>query len=275
MAEERMKTTWTTRRWMKLIDEWMGEQHHATMPWKDVLRMEGGYGGTKIKSVADAMKPENEGTWPNIWFRSHQTDFSVYRRHDYVYSLLFGRMISKGTISVVGQYLANRADKPVRLNDWGGTIFTAIDMLELLPVGSRINMVNLRSPQMDFAAWIIEKFALSESIHLLAEDHPYSDGYHYDLIAGPVLLSETLEHCLEPFGYLLNPVLIMMYGLEIFTANSFCTPAYGHFIPVIIDGKSYATTRTANKAFREKMEGIGFVGTKLPGWNSRAWKWTR
>ncbi len=260
---------------MKLIDQWMGEEHHSTIPWKDVLRLEGGYGSDKISSVADAMKPENEGTWPGIWFRSHQTDFSVYNRHDYVYSLLFGRMISKGTISVVGKYLAARTSEPVQLNDWGGTIFTAIDMLELLPVGSRINMINFRSPQMAFAEWVIETFKLEESIKLLDENWPYLGGNPYDLISGPVLLSETLEHCEKPFDYIGDHILTVMHGVELFTANSFCTPAYGHFIPVIINGKMYHTTRTANKAFREEMEKIGFVGAKLPGWNSRAWKWTR
>jgi hypothetical protein len=266
---------WTNRQWLKLIDEWMGLHGRATLNWKDVIGLEGGYGREKIKSVADALKPENAGTWPGIWFQSGQKDYSVYQRHDYVYSLLFGRGISHGSIDIVGRTLRDASPvHPVDLMDWGGTVFTAMDLLTLLPTGSQIYMVNVKSPQMVFAEWIIDKFHLEESIHVLDEDSSIvTDGG--DEFNGTILLSETLEHIREPLYYLHVKLLRQVGDVELFIANSFCTPAYGHHVPIIMRGKECATVRQANKEFREGMEGFGFAGEKMMGWNSRMWRWTK
>lgn len=264
----------TNKQWIKLIGGWMGENGRATLAWKDVLGLEGGYGADKIKSVEDAKKPENEGTWPGIWFQSDQKDFSVYKRYDYVYSLLFGRTISAGSFAIVAKDLAEKHQRAISVVDWGGTIFTAVELLDKLPKGSRVEIVNLPSPQVEFAKWARDKLEIDSELLVVATEGEILEPDE-SLHEGPIVLSETLEHIQEPVAYIVDTIGRVAWLNDIYTASSFCTPAYGHPIPININGVACHTPRQANKQFKHSMELLGFSGTRLPGWNSRVWRWTR
>jgi hypothetical protein len=84
-----------------------------------------------------------------------------------------------------------------------------------------------------------------------------------------VVMSELLEHIQEP------DILVLALknaGVRHFYfASSFCTPAYGHHIPITIGGEACYTPKQANKAFRRIMEQSEIELTKLPGWNSRVY----
>lgn len=258
------------REWLRLIDRYMGECHRASLDWNTVMELEGGYGQHKIKSVAEAMEPKNSGTWPGIWFQSKQTDYTVYRRFDYIYSLLFGRQISGGTIKMVIEELKDRKDYV--LVDWGGTVFTAEDLLGALPYITRLYTINFQGPQMYFALWFYNEIQLDPRWHWGYEDDmkPHVHNYISDLDKGVWLFSETLEHIEKPLEYW--DLLDTSYGIEeAYVANSFCTPAYGHHIPINMDGRECVTVRTANKAWRQGMEKRGYTLRKVEGWNSRLW----
>jgi hypothetical protein len=276
---------------MALIDEWMGLNHRATLDWSTVMKLEGGYGASKISSVEQARLPENEGTWPGIWFQSGQTDYTVYGRYDYVYSLLFGRQISAGSMKIIAEHiptlgLTEGFAKPM-LWDWGGSIFTSHDLhCYLHDQIDSVVMVNLLSPQLEFAKWFIRR---------LMETAPEEDDFGYVGIStiveeralpflrerlGPhgtdesgsrsiVIMSEVLEHIQNPEELILN---IAKAGIDHFYfASSFCTPAYGHHIPIRIGRRDCETPRVANKTWRTWMEGFGIELTKLYGWNSRVY----
>jgi len=255
----------------------MGLNGRATLGWKSVLGLEGGYGENKIKSIDDAMLSENEGTWPGIWFQSGQKDYSVYSRYDYIYSLLFGRQISAGTIKMVIDDLTNRGlwTPKFVLIDWGGTAFTAKDLLGSdIPI-SALWTINFKGPQTDFALWYFRKETFTPRWFLGYEDSLESR----TLLRGGLrlreepkiwLFSEVLEHIKSPLDYWDN--LCAEFDIkEAYIANSFCTPAYGHHIPIIMDGKECYTVRTANKAWRKGMEERGYILRKMKGWNSRLW----
>jgi len=271
----------TRKDWHKLIDEFMGLHSRSVLDWDAVLGLEGGYGQEKIKSIEDAIKPENEGTWPYIWFKSEQTDFSVYNRWDYIYSLLFGRQISGGTIKMVIDDLLNRSlwTSKFVVVDWGGSAFTAQDLLDSDVPISRLYTVNFEGPQMDFANWYFRKKTSSKRWHRFYEDDP--DPYSLGYLRGASeknyvvwLFSEMLEHVKNPLEYwdLLDDLFNIK---DAYIANSFCSPAYGHHVPIIMDGKECHTVRIANKAWREGMEKRGYTLTKMKGWNSRLWRCKR
>lgn len=267
----------TNRQWLTIINKFMALNSRTSLTWKEVLKLEGGYGQEKIKTIEDALKPENEGTWPGIWFRSNQTDYSVYNRYDYIQSLLFGRMISSGTIKMVVDDLMNRSLWTPRfiLIDWGGSAFTAKDLLDSDVPIRRLFTVNFRGPQMDFADWYFREEAFSPRWFREYEDVLESrEALNYrmrDQEEEPTwLFSEVLEHVKSPLDYWDN--LCKEFDIkDAYIANSFCTPAYGHHIPVIMDGKECHTVRIANKAWRKGMEERGYTLRKIKGWNSRLW----
>lgn len=278
-----MKTRTSTRTksrrdWHKLIDQFMAENKRSTLDWQTVLGLEGGYGASKIKSVEDAIDPKNEGTWPYIWFKSDQTDISVYKRYDYIYSLLFGRQISSGTIALTAKHIDERAQKekwgqPALLVDWGGSIFTAVDICDLADSVQGVILVNLDGPQLEFADWFIweNRYPIGICRENEFEELRYLNDRDHPVI---FLFSEVLEHEKEPIRYLesLDKVLPLD---DLYVASSFCTPAYGHYVPITIRNKDYHTVRSANKAWRAAMEGNGYELTKIQGWNSRLWRCRR
>jgi len=268
------------RAWMKKIDEFLIMNGRATLDWSTVLGLEGGYGKSKIKTVKDALDKRNEGTWPYIWFSSGQTDYSVYGRYDYLYSLLFGRQISANTIALTIKTLEAEREE-VNLIDWGGTIFTALDLV-LSPAIRTVTIVNYDGPQLDFARWILgqpqfERYL--DYVFVLGEDYVFRVPGRLRIIArqkiGTVFLfSEVLEHLKKVTVYWDR--VDDTFGIDrAFVANSFCTPAYGHHVPIIIDGQTYSTVRTANKAWRKAMEERGYRLRKVEGWNSRLWELNR
>lgn len=277
----------TRKQWMKAIDTWMGQERYATQDWATTVALEGGYGKTKIKSVEEAMQPEAEGTWPGIWFQSHQTDYTVYARHNYVYSLLFGRLISGGSIRIIADHIPTLGLRQPVLFDWGGSIFTSHDLWCYLEGKiDHIVMVNLESPQIKFAKWWLT--GLADCLRLAhvvdGEDSPFLYGGISVLDEGRapealpdlypdekpiVIFSEVLEHLQECQETILA---LKLLGIKHFYfASSFCTPAYGHHIPILIDGQNCFTPRQANARFKETMAYHGITLTKVPGWNSRVY----
>jgi hypothetical protein len=266
----------TKRDWLKLIDLWMSKNSYATLDWNTIMGLEGGYGSQKIKTIEDAVDPKNEGTWPYIWFNSDQKDYGPYAKHSYVYSLLFGRQISAGTINMVTQHLETRAqterwEDPCMVVDWGGSIFTATDLYEMSKAIEAVAMVNLwDTAQMEFALWFLDNHAYP--IDILPEDALNVVLTRIESFGGPIvfLFSEVLEHEKEPMKYFddLSEALPLD---DVYVASSFCTPAYGHHIPVIIDDEECHTVRIANARWRTAMEKRGFNLIKIEGWNSRLW----
>ena len=267
------------RFWLKLIDRFMGIHKRSSLSWKAIVQLEGGYGKDKIKSVEEAMLPENEGTWPGIWFQSKQTDLSIYARYDYIYSLLFGRQISGQSISIIAAALEKRAKEewatPYRVIDWGGSIFTAVDLLDLTPTIGSVVLVNLTTPQYFFSMFAIEELGLGSRIKLVEEESWAIKLPPYLEYEGPIVivLSEVLEHIRHPIEYL-QDLLETLRLHDMYIASSFCTPAYGHYIPIFIGEKECHTARVANKRFIECLKELGYNLTKQEGWNSRVW-WVR
>lgn len=271
----------TRKDWHKLIDEFMGLHSRSTLDWDAVLGLEGGYGQEKIKNIEDAIKPENEGTWPYIWFKSDQKDYSVYNRYDYIYSLLFGRQISGGTIKMVIDDLLNRSlwTPKFMLIDWGGSAFTAKDLLDGDAPIKGVYTVNFKGPQMDFAMWYFTEKVPTSRWFAGFEDG--LDSRHMirktlEVVELPIvwLFSEVLEHVKSPLEYWDN--LCAEFDInDAYIANSFCTPAYGHHVPIIMDGKECHTVRIANKAWREGMKKRGYILRKMEGWNSRLFHCTK
>jgi hypothetical protein len=239
------------------------------------MALEGGYGKAKIKSVEEAMQPEQAGTWPGIWFQSNQKNLSVYRRYDYLYSLLFGRqMISGGTVAHMTRHLDTRwHEKEYHglVVDWGGSVFTAQDILDMSYTVGSVYVVNFEGPQLEFTEWYFSHY--DPNIYPFDEEKDLEHlGRMIKKHKGPVtwLFSEVLEHEPRPIQYFANLASEFHFD-EAYIASSFCTPAYGHYIPIIIGGQEYRTTRTANKAWRNAMGAIGYKLEKIEGWNSRLW----
>jgi len=263
------------KEWLRLIDRFMGIHRRSSLSWDAIVQLEGGYGQEKIKSVAEAMLPKNEGTWPGIWFQSKQTDLSVYARYDYIYSLLFGRQISGQSISIIAAALEKRTKEeewatPYRVIDWGGSIFTAVDLLDLtLAIGSVI-LVNLTTPQYFFSMFVIEELGLGSRIKLVEEENWAAQLPPYLGYGGPIVivLSEVLEHIRYPIEYL-QGISETLNLHDMYIANSFTTPAYGHYVPITIGDIKCYTSRKANAAFKRCMEELGYELMKLEGWNSR------
>lgn len=257
----------------------MGINRRSSLGWKAIVQLEGGYGKDKIKSAEEAILPENEGTWPGIWFRSKQTDLSVYGRYDYIYSLLFGRQISGQSISIIAAALEKRAeeewDAPCRVIDWGGSIFTAVDLLDLTPAIDSVVLVNFATPQYYFSMFAIKELGLGPRVNLVEEGSWARQLPPYLEYEGPIIivLSEVLEHIRHPIEYLQNLSETLRLH-DMYIASSFCTPAYGHYIPIFIGEKECHTPRAANARFKDCLKKLGYNLTKQEGWNSRVW-WVR
>jgi hypothetical protein len=256
------------------------------------MALEGGYGADKIATIEQAILPENEGTWPGIWFKSGQTDYTVYGRYDYVYSLLFGRQISGGSIRIISDHIGSMKwslfSKPT-IFDWGGSIFTTHDLLcNLEDKIDHVVMVNLPTPQVEFAKWFIKRIiesVIDPEIDLIlygamsvgdeARMLPFIEreyGVNEVDAEGSrpiVVMSELLEHIQSPEILVSN--LVTAGVKHFYFASSFCTPAYGHHIPITIDGAQYETPRQSNKAWKIAAERLGIKLTKLAGWNSRVY----
>jgi hypothetical protein len=272
----------TKRQWLKLIEQFMQENKRVALDWPTVLDLEGGYGQDKIKSVEEALEPSKSHTWPGIWFQSGQKDYSVYNRYDYIYSLLFGRQISGGSIKLVCNDIMAREEiwgdpyYPLII-DWGGSIYTSLDILHYLGGEASMAIVNYEGPQLEFARWALQEqpIDIRTSFQTIVDEKTImEEPYFWTWVqewGGPViwLFSEVLEHLNNPSVYWRQ--IEENFGKidDAYVASSFCTPAYGHHIPIYIGGKPYSTPRTANKAWREREADRGYELRKVEGWNSR------
>ena len=221
--------------WMKEVDEWMFEKGQPTMNWFEIVRAEGGYG----KDFSED-KELDLFTHPGRWFGSGQTDFDLYSEYGYVYSLLFG------ALQISGQVYRDFAQRSLgkAINDVGGSIFTAAILLKYGIEAVNISNVS-DSPQLEFAQHIIKKFDLPVSVGSERPD------------AG-CILSEYLEHFYEPTVELERVLDAVKPKSAVALSSSFCMPAYGHFIPIFINGAEHATPRAANKAFINYIEAKGW-----------------
>lgn len=227
--------------YMRFIDAFMTERELPTMTWEDVLKAEGGHGSAFFKTKEEAiLHPE---THPGRWFASGEKDFGLYNEYPYIYSLLFGALqISRQTYYHFGKNFASGAI----VNDVGGSIFTAIHLLR--SGAAEVIITNVGdSPQLEFAKWLAKRLNVESQIHVEAKP-----------VRGmPTVMSEYLEHFQKPL-FEFDVVATSSGGKIVATANSFCTPAYGHFSTLIIDGNTYSDRRSANKAFREGLKKRGF-----------------
>lgn len=285
--------------WMKLIDHWMKMNGVPTYTWEEIVELEGGYGKDCIRTIDEATKPENEHTFPGRWFQSGQTDFGLYEEFIYVYSLLFGRvLISKNTLPYTAYDIQHtRGIDNAVLMDWGGSIFTAAALLRWFP---EVGVVNFAGPQTHFGMWITDELEVHDRILWFIEtDEVYADPTHrptpnqrseglkvlgvsdwVDLAKEqerkPIaLLSEVLEHIQSPGRYLSGKVSATGGFNDIYIANSFCTPAYGHHVPITISGEEVFTKRKANAALKRYLKNDFWQYETVHGYNSRVkhvWK---
>lgn len=275
-------------KWMGLIAEFMKTKGFDIWDWDMVLKHEGGYGESKIKTLDEALKYPNTFAMPARWFQSDQKDLGCYSEPGYVYSALFGKEISQYTFSAMKfhfpmqvvtraaeEFIDRKPQKKIQFIDWGGTIFTSYSILKMydnLEQLAGVHLVNVKSPQTDFAAFAREKIGVDEgtlvkniSIHFETEDFAWLRQMTSEYRVF-VVLSEILEHMNHPEKLVKD---LMDAGVtDFYIANSFCTIAYGHYIPITIGGKEYSTTRHANKAFKEEMTKLGLEYSKVEGFNS-------
>lgn len=216
----------SNRAWIKLLDKWSKDIGERTYTISEISRTN--------KPIIDA------------WFDGGQSDFTEYSKHRYCYQAMWCYAgVSRNTSDVVGKLFAGRT-----AFDYGGTIFTAVRMVELEV--RKVNIVNLPSRQTEFAKWILtnELNTFGDSIEVIETDQ--------DIIvpADCVAISmETFEHFREP---LVEFERIAKSHNEIAWKECFCTNRYGHFIPVVINGVSYVSHQKATKAFVKGIEQIGF-----------------
>lgn len=253
------------KEWMKLINQWREEEYSLSpMSWQDVLVLEAEDGESKRRyTVEKALK--YKGSWAERWFASGQTDYSPYSEIDYVFSTMFCHFhITRRNVRMaIDDIVKSDVGSELLISDYGGTIFTAMETAYLLP-DSIVSMFNYPGPQIDFAKWVL-KMDRFDGVNIETRDAdmkvPQSD---------VVFAFETFEHIQSPEKTFEDIVRSANPKLFYF-ANLFCYPAYGHHIPITINGANHTNRVSANKAWRKALSAMGKPPRKIKGFNSRLW----
>lgn len=251
--------TITRKQWMEAIAQWLAARGTPDLiinDWDEVVALEGGSGKTFFNHVSEAETKPN--SYPGRWFLSGQTDFSVYNEPRYLYSLLFGMLVVSGSVmSTIGKREAGN-----RIIDVGGSVFTAYRLLQRGVTA--VDITNFEGPQTEFATFASTKFKLSVNVHWATPSLGFGDVF---------VLSEYLEHFRDVDTELER--LVTFRPTRIYESSSFCMPAYGHFIPIKINGVDHTSSRTARKALHQKMASLGYVGELVPCFNRSFYVFTR
>lgn len=256
---ELVPPTLKRREMMPIIDKWMNEHEYGIKTWPTLVELEGGSGRNRIRTIKEAKaKPT---TFPGRWFNSRQRDMSFYSAPHYVYSLYWAATrTSGGAYKAIGRLCEG---KPVA--DVGGSIFTA---LVLLRMGVKnVELYNFEdSPQTQFAQYIIDKYSL-----------PITLEYDPDSILSRNrigIMKAYLEH-FKNVDEEIDRWCAPLSGFdELYISNSFCEIAYGHYIPITVNGKVCKTKKIANNEFIKLMEKRGYSREKVKYFNSKTSKYT-
>lgn len=234
---------WLERMTMKTwVDNWMQTNYGYSMPWTVFEKYEGGHGAQRCRTIKDAMS--REGSYPAIWFMSDQTDLSVYGESRYIYSLMWAAYkFSGNAYTKAFEIWPSLKDRVII--DVGGSLFTALECLK--HTNDRVYVYNMvGTPQTKMITDYAYEFGLPIYV---------TDDYKYAEIMGDVFFFKAyLEHFKvveEELGYwvLSDEARVKRYVF----VNSFCEIAYGHYIPITIDGRQYDQQDNADEAFVHMM----------------------
>lgn len=245
---------------LRYVDKWMIDHGYPTMMWHQIEEAEGGHGSNRLRSIADAVK--KGGSHPGRWFLSGQTDLSFYNEPAYVYSLLWATYRTSGS----SYHHAAAEVKGKAIADIGGSIFTA----HLLLKGGveHVTIYNFEdSPQVQFGQWLVKERGWPVDFCFDKEEikRRYRVG----------MMKAYLEH----FRNVDDEINSWCTGEnalhQVYVSNSFCEIAYGHYIPLQVNGADYMEKRAANKAFTNLMADLGYTKERIVFFNSRLSRYTK
>lgn len=243
--------TITRKQWMDAIARFLTDRHLESQiitDWDEVVSNEGGMGGAFFDNVAETT--DQPDSYPGRWFLSGQTDLSIYNEPQYLYSLLFGMTVVSGAVmSTIGKREVGN-----RVVDVGGSIFTAYKLLQRGV--DYVDITNFDGYQLDFAVYASSLFHLN-----VVARHPTSI-FPPDSV---FVVSEYLEHFRDVDAELER--LVEYRPIRIYESSSFCMPAYGHYIPIKIDGVDHTNPHSARKALYRKMLALGYEKERVPCFN--------
>jgi hypothetical protein len=222
------------RQWKDMIDGWMKMKGYPVMTEEEIYEKEGGSGKGWYLNL-DKYPDSN----PSIWLKSNQTDLSVYNSPQYIYSLWYGYFMNS---RCVYKAIAKLEHSHVVM-DVGGVIFSAVDLLD--DGVEQVHIYNIYdSPQVDFATAVRNRFGLRVFFTQPKEWHAY-------------IFSEYLEHFKHPLVEL-EKFIAANDKCVIYDSSSYCTPAYGHFNPVIINDKEFTSGAAATKEIKKHLLDMGY-----------------
>lgn len=248
------------------IDNWMRDKYHFAWSWETIEQMEGGHGENRCRTIADALSRPT--TWPYFWFKGNQLDTNFYSEPSYIYSLFWAAHKFSSQTYKRAFHEWNLAGKVTA--DIGGSLFTALECLEL--GATEVLVYNLLgTPQSDIILDFVREFGAPIKVN---NDPDFFKHY------GRVFFYKAY---LEHFPVVDNE-LDKWFGEDhtprgsfIFD-NSFCEIAYGHYIPIKVDGVLHDERSAAEAAFiGSMMKNYGF--NQPDSFNKSAtkmvWRFTR
>lgn len=227
----------TKQGWLKEIEQWTNIQMQKNKIWDD---------NGKIKKAKLSEVKKYPNTYVGKWFNSNQTWTDLYYLPEYLY-LLWSDFYSasRRTYPYVGVY-----EKGNTVVDVGGSIFGAYTLLKY--GAKKVLVTNFdNSPQINFVKFIAKKFNL-----------PIKVISHNKIPKKSILVcSEYFEHFKDVDKEIKR--ILKFKPERMYIKNTFCYPAYGHYIPIKINGKKIDNLRLANKNFKELLTSQGFSFTSM------------
>lgn len=207
------------------------------------------------------------------WYKSleqdrQNPDYSVYGEIDYLYETwLCWAVISRQNLTKITRYgqLLNGSIvenmTPQSVVDLGcGAGLTTSMLCEIFPT-AKVTGTNFED---SYQFKIASEFGSKYGFTMLPEVKEQND---------LVFASEYFEHILEPIKHL-NTVLDICEPKWLLIANTFTSPAIGHFNEYLHDGVFY-TGKQISKIFSGVLKERGYIKVKTNCWNNRPQYWKR
>lgn len=231
--------------WLNLINNWMAKYNKKGILNNEIAKKIWGTNCSFKKMDLNTVK-KLKNTYAGKWFNSNQNWVELYFKNEYLYVLYFDYFsTSRHTYPVVGVY-----EKGNIVVDVGGSIFGAYNLLKY--GAKKVLITNYdNSFQNKFNNFIIKKFKLNIKI-ILNNKIPHNS---------ILLCSEYFEH-FKNVDIELNR-LLQFKPKRIYVKNSFCFPAYGHYIPIKIKKIEYYDSKSAQKIFQNLLISRGYNLTKI------------
>lgn len=221
----------TREDWMDAINDWFRviEQPDG-WTWEMVEKTEG---DDHRRTVNQVLRMPD--TTHYRWFASGQMWTQFYDTPEYLFSLLycFDR-ISRPVYQAIAQ-----CERGGEVVDVGGSIMSAFEMLDRGV--KRVYMTNFDdSPQVEFARYFIANAGIRDDEITIVPHNDFPRGL-------PIITCEYLEHF--PIVDIEVDRLLTWSPPRWYDKNAFCMAAYGHYIPITIDGTRHSVTSGARDAF--------------------------